>query len=246
VNEISLVDSPACASEDEYGRKTPRAVVALYKRDHSDTNNDARKGRKMGFKQILKSAKTRAEIVAAVEQKAVKIAKREGISGDAALVKAWGEHPEAREAYEAAPKPVAKKAEPRMFRATPAEAELDKRARKRMRATGKSYAKAASEELEADPSLYDRYQKELAAGATYECPEPQYMDIPGSNSDGILNKSSRMDDDEEDEDDDDFEKCASCEKRMRKSDKFCPSCGKAKRKAGPGGNDDARLRLGKI
>jgi hypothetical protein len=225
IDEVSLCDSPANASVDEKtGRKTKHAVVALWKRDVSDTNNT--KERKMGFKEILKSAiSTRDEIVAAVEEKARRIAKRDGISDDAALVKAWREHPEAQAAYEAAPVAVAKKTARRMFRATAAEAELDKRARKRMRKTGQSYPQAVSSELNEDPGLYDKYQKELAAGATYTMPEPQYA--TGSNSDRMLGKS----------DDDDSGECPECgEDDIDDTDSYCRNCGAdlAKRKAKSG------------
>jgi hypothetical protein len=54
----------------------------------------------MGFTEILKSATTRNQIVAAIEQQAEKIAKRENCSMDLARAKAWQEHPEAHEAYE--------------------------------------------------------------------------------------------------------------------------------------------------
>ena len=176
VSEISLVDNPASAGPEIdplTGRPVARAVVALWKRDSTDTSEQIRKGKKMKFEQVLKSAKTRDEIVAAVEEKARRIAKRDGIGDDASLVRAWQEHPEAQAAYEAAPLPVAKKAERRMIKTTVAEAELDKRARKRMRKTGQSYPQAVSSELNEDPGLYDKYQKELAAGATITVPEPQ-------------------------------------------------------------------------
>ena len=122
-----------------------------------------------------------------------------------------------------------------MFKATAAEVELDSRARKRMRKTGQSYPQDCNSELEADPSLYDKYLMQAASGTTYDAPD--YLDITGSNSDSILNKARQLDVDDEDDDfddfdDDDMEKCATCEKRMRKSDKFCPSCGKPKRKGG--------------
>ncbi len=58
--------------------------------------------------------------------------------------------------------------------ATAAEAELDDRARKIMKANpGIGYPKACSQALIKDPSLYDRYQAELAnGGARYNVPEP--------------------------------------------------------------------------
>ena len=169
----------------------------------------------MGFKEILKSAKTRDEIVAAVEEKARRIAKRDGIGDDASLVRAWQEHPEAQAAYEAAPLPVAKKAERRMIKTTVAEAELDKRARKRMRKTGQSYPQAVSSELNEDPGLYDKYQKELAAGATITVPEPQYLNTQ-PDADKFTRKRAS---------DDDGEECPRCEEDVDDDDAFCSSCG---------------------
>ena len=64
-----------------------------------------------------------------------------------------------------------------MFKATPAECELDQRARKLMKENaGLSYAKACSQalDLEADPSLYQKYESELAAGnLTFPLPTPR-------------------------------------------------------------------------
>jgi len=222
VFEVSLVDHPASAGPEidpRTGRPVARARVALFKRD-ADTNN--KKERKMGFKTILKAAKTRDEIVAAVEDKARRIAKRDGISDDAARARAWNEHPEAQAAYEAALKPVAKKAERRMFKATAAEAELDKRARKRMRKTGQSYPQSVSSELNEDQSLYERYEKELAAGATYMVPEPHYLDIPASNSDRMLSKRSLSDGYDAKSDD---SECPECDEDVDEDDAFCSSCG---------------------
>lgn len=55
---------------------------------------------------------------------------------------------------------------------TEAEAVLDDRARKRMKREGCSYPAAVEKELQVDPSLYAQYEKELAAGQTYNTPEP--------------------------------------------------------------------------
>jgi hypothetical protein len=217
ISEVSLVDNPASAGPEidpRIGRPVARARVALFKRD-ADTNN--KEERKMEFKTILKAAKTRDEIVAAVEDKARKIAKRDGISDDIARAKAWTEHPEAQQAYEAAPKPVAKKAERRMFKATAAEAELDKRARKRMRKSGQSYPQAVSSELNEDPGLYERYQKELAAGAAYMVPEPQFLSTQ-PDADKFTYKRASSNDDDDDE-------CPECEEDVDEDDKFCANCG---------------------
>ena len=98
----------------------------------------------MKFTDILKSAKTRAEVVSAVEGRAVQIAKLEGISHDAAVVLAWSD-PLAVRAYENAPKPIVKRSVgPRMFKATAAELELHSRAKKRQKRTGQTYPQAVN------------------------------------------------------------------------------------------------------
>ncbi len=62
-----------------------------------------------------------------------------------------------------------------------------------MKRTGMSYAKAASEALEADPALYSQYEREIRSGSTFEVPEqPEYMNIPGSDSTRILNKGRQL------------------------------------------------------
>src|ERR1700722_16294873 len=122
VAEISLVDNPANAEVNPItGRKIPRAIVALFKRDSDGTDN-YRKGteeKKMDFMQVLKSATNREQVVAAVEGQAQRISKRDGISVDAATVRAWT--PEAVEKYEALPVDVVKRREKTMFKSTRAE-----------------------------------------------------------------------------------------------------------------------------
>lgn len=240
IDEVSVVDHPSCAEADpRTGRKIPRSVIALRKRDDSRdgylTPNQLRKymdrleselqltkgeKRMSKFQKVLKSATTRDQIVAAVEQKAQKIAKRDNIGEDLAMAKAWAEHPEAHEAYEAAPKGELPKRQPKMFQATVAETELDRRARQRVRKTGVSYPKACSYELQEDPSLYERYEKELAAGATFLVPEsgPSQADHP-------MRKSAS-----------DGDECPDCGEETDEGDNFCAGCGadlakeKAKRK----------------
>jgi len=234
ISETSLVDEPACAEIDpRTGRKIRRATVAFFKRDsgfltpdqlreHMDTlEKSRREKKKMGkFQKVLKSATTRDAIVAAVEQKAQKIAKRDSIGEDAALAKVWQEHPEAHEAYEAAPKGDLRKREPNMMQATAAEAELDRRARKRMaKDKTMTYAKALSSELDADPGLYTQYQNEAAAGTTFLVPEPN------TQADSMTRKSAE-----------DGDACPDCGEEIDAGDKFCAGCGadlakaKAKRK----------------
>lgn len=221
VDEISLVDSPANAETDPVtGRRIPRAVVAFWKRDNDEqvTRTGERRPMKQSFTEVLKSAGTRDAVCVAVEKEAEAISKRDGISMERARVRAWTD--EAMEKYERLPLPVVKRAERRMGNFTKAEAELEDRARKRMRKTGCSYAKAVSQELEDDPSLYSDYEKQKAAGETFEAPQPvEYIQVPTSfPSDGgnsrYLNKrgkkklapgyeDARDDDDDEDDEDDD-------------------------------------------
>jgi len=170
------------------------------------------------FQKVLKSTTTREAIVAAVAQRAVKIAKRDGIGDDLALAKAWAEHPEAQLAYESAPKEAPKKPERRMFAATKAEIELDDRARKLMKKNpGTTYAKAVTQTLESDPGLYSRYESELAQAKTYDVPEPE------SQRDHPMYKSAS-----------DGDECPACGEEVDDDAKFCSACGadlaKAKRK----------------
>jgi len=167
------------------------------------------------FKQVLKSATTRDQIVAAVVKKAAKITKRKGIAPDLAEAKTWAKDG-AREAYESAPLPKAPVRERKFFEATPSEAELDRRARKRMKKTGVSYPKACSEELTADPSLYENYQRELAAGNTFSAPEPEYLSTQPGEFDRMMTTKSNGDDDDE---------CPECGEDVDDGAKFCSSCG---------------------
>ena len=229
VEEVSLVDRPA---NSEKG--IARARVALFKRaDDAEVRSAIRntlagvrehkkqttqEHGEMKLKQILKSAtRTREAIAAAVVRKAEKVAKREGVSPEIAQAQVWRDHPEAALAYENAPKGPPKRAERKTFQATHAEAELDSRARRRMKRTpGLSYAKACAEELTADPALYERYEKELAAGATYLVPEPQDLNLqPG--------EAARMYDLKKS--DDDGDECPDCEEDVDAEDKFCSNCG---------------------
>ncbi len=246
VMEISVVDNPANSSIDPAtGRKIPRAVIALWKRD-SDNNEQRtgdRKMKKQTFTEVLKSAETRDQVCAAVERAAEAIQKRDGISLERARVCAWTN--EAMEKYERLPLPAVLKRERPMGNFTRAEARLEERARKRMRKTGCSYAKAISSELEDDPSLYEDYEKEMASGATFVAPvPPEYLQVPTAfPSDGgntrMLSKRGKKklapgysdsrddvdleDDDEDDESDDD--EMANLELRD-KVVKKCRNCNK--------------------
>jgi len=230
ISEISLVDNPANA-EIVNGRKIPRARVALLKRDDSnddeprylnraeleaymDSVEKSRREKKVSnFEQILKSATTREQVVAAVEAKAAKIAKRDGITIEKAEAEVWEKNPEAVEAYEQAAK-TAPKQEPRMTRVTEAEAELDKRARKLVkRNPGMTYAKAVDNCLQEDPALYTRYEKELAAGVTYLVPDMTPTSVADS-SDKFLTKQDYADE------------CPSCGADLDSEEaKYCSQCG---------------------
>jgi hypothetical protein len=157
INEVSLVDNPANAEVDpRTGQKIPRATVAIWKRDDSDSTGDKpiRKENNMELpklKEILKSDNpARAQICGAVRRKAAKVAKKKGISIEKAESLVWRKNPEAMVAYDAAPAPVFKRA-PRFALVTKAETTLDARTRKRMKRTGESYPAALRAELEADP-----------------------------------------------------------------------------------------------
>jgi hypothetical protein len=224
IEEVSLVDAPACSEIDPRTRaRVKRATVALFKRDSNSSANDKIEQEKpMGLKTILKSAtRTREQIADAVERKATKIAKRQRIGMDAARARAWRDHPEAQLAYEQTQKAAPKRTDKRTFQCTQAEADLDDRARKRMRKTGETYARAVSKELEADPGLYDRYQKELEAGKTYLVIEPEDMRGQAGEAERMYMQKA-----------DDGDECPECEEEVEASDKFCRSCGAdlAKRK----------------
>jgi hypothetical protein len=193
IDEISLVDAPANALTDPAtGRKVPLSTVALYKRD--STADPLKEGKmELTLKQIRKSDNltfSRESIATAIRNKAAKIAAKKGISIEKAEARVWRKHPEAHRAYENAATPVAKAAERRAAMVTEAEGELDSRARKRMKRTGESYAKACQHELEQDPSLYEKYEKESVNGATFAVPEPP--EYSGSN---FVNGNGDDDDD---------------------------------------------------
>ena len=105
-----------------------------------------------------------------------------------------------------------RKPQPRTAQITSAEAELDSRARQRMKKTGESYAKACSAELMADPTLYQKYEAELAAGKVYTAPAPVEF------SDPTLTKRGKSDDSDDSE-------CPKCGEEVDEDDKFCADCG---------------------
>jgi hypothetical protein len=245
VDEVSLCDAPSNASTDpRTGRKIPRAVVALHKRDSDSGELELQKfmdetearrraekevGKMGKLKTILKSASaTRESIAEAVEAKAQKIAKRENLSMDAALSRAWSE--DAHLAYERAAKGEPKRPERPMFRCTPAEARLDSAARKILkRNSGLSYAQACSKAL--TPELMESYERERREGILYDVPVvKEYLSAqPGSKraSDG---------DGDVDEAPDDADECPDCGAEIDPGDAFCASCGKEleKKKDDPG------------
>ena len=202
------------------------------------------------FTEVLKAAETRDQVCVAVERAAEAIQKRDGISLERARVRAWTD--EAMEKYERLPLPAILKRERPMGNFTRAEARLEERARKRMRKTGCSYAKAISSELEDDPSLYEDYEKEMASGATFVAPVPPEYSAPALPSlDGntrMLSKRGKKklapgyadprdddDDDDDDESDDEMadlelrdkvvKKCRNCNKGIFKGQNFCGHCG---------------------
>jgi hypothetical protein len=178
VDEISLVDHPCCAEIDpKTGRKIKRAVVSFFKRD--DTGDELstfkstnKESPYMEFEQLLKSAKTRDEVVAAVRQKAAeRVAKRGGNESlSEAESRVWQKFPFAISKYESLPKQAAKREEP-LIRITHAEAELDSRARRVVKRDKVSYPQACSQVLTEDPSLYAKYCEEMSRGEVYPVPD---------------------------------------------------------------------------
>ena len=211
VDEISLVDHPCCAEIDpKTGRKIKRAVVSFFKRD--DTGEEpltfTNKGvtRMQEFETVIKSARTRDEVVAAVRQKAAeRVAKRGGDeSVSEAESRVWRKYPEAISKYESLPKQAAKREEP-LIRITHAEAELDSRARRVVKRDKVSYPQACSQVLTEDPSLYAKYCEEMSRGEVYPVPD-------------AIGKSNGGDD----EDDAECETCSGTGKVG--GGRVCPAC----------------------
>ena len=76
-----------------------------------------------------------------------------------------------------------------MASVTSAEALLDTRARKIMKKDPTvGYASACSRVLMEDPSLYQKYEQELAAGRTYTVPEVRY-DTPFGQPDDEVDEA---------------------------------------------------------
>lgn len=173
-----------------------------------------KKEKEMAFKKIIKSATSRDQVVEAVQKRAQRIAKRKGISAEEAEGKVWRKRPEVQQAYEDAGTGSPKRAQPKMFQVTKAEQELDRRARKRMTKTGESYPAAVASALSEDPGLYDSYEKELAAGATYLVPQPDLLTTQPGDYDRMVNKY-----------DDDGLECPECDADVDEDDKFCANCG---------------------
>jgi hypothetical protein len=159
------------AEENAMRSQLLKAYSATATDNDEDDMNKKKKGKKK-FQKILKSGTaTRADIVEAVEKRAVKIAKRENISEALAQAHVWADNPEMVELYEKTAKGEPKRAEPKMRRAVPADAELDKRARKMMKdSPGMNYATACTKVLEKDPGLYKQYESEMAKGS-YPVPD---------------------------------------------------------------------------
>jgi hypothetical protein len=205
----------------------------LYKRDADTQPSTTKEKKKMSkLANILKSANiTRDQIVEAVESKAQKIAKREGVSLPTAISLAWEKHPEAALAYDRCAKSEPRKPERPAFRCTPAEARLDDLARKIMkRQPGLGYIAACAKAL--TPELYDSYQRELAGGVLYDVPTPsEYLNArPGSKrfSDGGDEGADDLDGD------DDGGECPSCGEDVDDGDCYCAACGSPLEKDDPG------------
>jgi len=174
------------------------------------------------LRKILKgeTVASRALIEQAVVAKAAKIAQRKGLSREAAESQVW-QQPGVQEAYESVP--VARqpqRAEPKTYKATAAEAELDRRARKRMARTKCDYAKAITDELDADPSLYTRYTEELASNSTpYDVPEnSQLLSTQPGDYDRMVGKRGKAKSDSPEE-------CPECDADVDEDDSYCSSCG---------------------
>lgn len=208
IEEVSLVDVPANSSIDPVtGKRRRHAVVALFKRDSAD-NQSNKEYRNMEFEQILKSAKTREEVVSLVKQKAQERVAKKGGSGKmaeaAAEAKVWEDHPEAIAKYESLPKATGIKPQETLVAITKAEGILDARARKIMKRDGISYPQACSQVLTEDPSLYTRYCNELSSGETYQVPESITKGGTTKRSVGIGGLPPVIDD-QEDEDEDELD-----------------------------------------
>jgi hypothetical protein len=183
-------------------------------RDH--LHDKVRKGnKKMGFKKIVKSAASRDQIVAAVDEKAQKIAKRNACGLDKARAKVWREHPEAQAAYEGAPVGQPKPPQPQMFQATNAEAQLDTLARKIMKSHDLNYAQACSKALTDDPNIYQRYCDETAANSTVLVP------VPVEYSDPFAKRAKAKSGGDEP----DGDTCPSCGGDVDADDAYCAQCG---------------------
>jgi len=219
VSEIACVDFGA-NSERIDGKRVEHARIALYKRHLEEITNMP-----ATLMEILKgdAACTRVSISAAVDDEAARLVRKRGMSSTEAVNKVWwtpgpnGRTP--AEVYDSMPEPIQRQPVRKMIKVTAAEAELDRRARKRMRKTGCDYATAHGQELLADPGLYRQYEKESAAGQTYEVPQPvEYLDPP------MLKSAKRKDDPGTVAASDDDE-CPKCGEDVDEDDNFCSNCG---------------------
>jgi hypothetical protein len=216
IDEISLVDEPACQERDPVtGRKIRRAVVAIYKRDSGPTNNTEFKKEQptMEFEQILKGAITREQVCEVVRKHAVELAREQGCSIATAEAAIWKRHPSAYEAYESSPLPVARQQAIPLAQVTEAEVELDKRARQVMKRDNIGYPQAASKVLVDDPSLYTRYCEEVAAGQTVTAPDPAHSPV---EVDYFMKRAAEAEADSV---------CANCDAPVESDHAYCPTCG---------------------
>jgi hypothetical protein len=224
---------PPGQADSEFSPRSVSANGADLSTQPQPDNNDSgrnkkkksRKEKDMSLKKVLVNKSATAEdLYKAVEAKAKKIALKKNCNPQLVegrlwekIYKATGTVDAPRIAKAAAGAPVLRR-QPKMARITSAEAELDKRARKLMTSTGLSYAKCVEKTLMADPSLYDAYESELAAGKTYPVPEAsQDFSAVGKLAPGDY-RSDGADDTDDDE-------CPECGEGVSDGDDYCSSCG---------------------
>jgi len=166
--------------------------------------------------QILKgeAAASRRTLAEAVIAKAERISRKTGRPREKVENEIWEKG--AQQAYESLPLGTQRAREPKMVKVTSAEAELHRRALKRMKGSDCSYAKAVSEELTSDPALYRQYENELASGQGYEVPQPAEYLEPAT-------KSGRK---RKDDSGGAFDECGSCGSDVEPADRYCSNCGK--------------------
>lgn len=213
IDEVSLVDAPACSEYDPVtGKKIRRSVVALYKRDAdvptitNKPNYTEKRDMDRELEAIVKSETAgRAAIASAVRKRAVTSAAETGTNVDAAEAAVWAAWPQLIEKYEAAPVVLEKAAQTTKVRRTPAELAIESKARARARKTGETFEVAYRAVLEANPELYAEHQRDVAAN--------KYVDKPAR-------KYCKAEDDDEPEGE-----CPKCGADTQAGASYCSSCG---------------------